>query len=118
MPALLRPGATFDIWLEGDIDVFPRPTFQAVAISAETMIQFTAILKKVVESKQASEILELAFSILDNAIVGWENMQDRQFSKAEMRKILTMPECMELVQKIMGNNSLSEDERKKSVSQR
>lgn len=124
MPSALEPGLRQRIVLDGDKGKDREPAFFARSLSIRDFREIVGTLTKIKNATNKVELLDTALTGVCRVICGWENMIDPQtgdeieFSQDALQGIVTVEEAVELLSHCIRANTLSEDERKKSESQR
>lgn len=122
MPIALRPGAHVDVVLAIDRDLPPetRPTFHARAFSGHEHFELLERLQEV-RGFTGLEQSRWIFSRLDELIVGWRNLTDRDgepipSGSVPVSHVLSVAESWELLAGVMECNSISPEQRGNSAS--
>lgn len=124
MPSALEPGRRQRIVLDCDRDKTPEPAFFARSLSIRDFREIVGTLTQIRDAKKKIELLEIALQGVCRVVTGWENMVDPdtgldiEFCQDALEKTITVDEAVEILSHCIRNNTLSEDERKKSESQR
>lgn len=123
MPRALEPGLIFPIVLESDRGKTPQPTFLAKSLSIRGQRRLLECVERIQQAAGKGEVIEAAVEAVASGLVGWKHMidpgtgQDIPYSCDALSEVLAIDELMEIVGKLIGAGQLSEEERKKSVSQ-
>ncbi len=114
MPLCLEPNQRFPIVLDIDADkpVESRPTFFVVSLSMREQMKLSAGMDAALSHDSTEAIFDATCKLLDNYLVGWENMGPHDYSGANAADFLTHAEARELLRKILGNSHVSLEEKK------
>jgi len=123
MPIALDPKRTFTVTLESDRDkpVETRPLFVCRYLTARQWKEIARLQDGIDESAGGAEALERIIEAIAMGLVGWENMiapdgERVPFDAHDLDTLLTMPEAMELFQKMLAQQQLTGADAKKSES--
>lgn len=124
MPRALDPRKTFEVWLDGDADKQPRPTFVCKYLTGAEWIEVATVGERVEKGRQAGTpqaMVEPIYTALRISIVDWEHMTGRdgaeiRFAQSRLEELLDVIEAQELIGKVLAACSARADDAKKSES--
>lgn len=111
MPQLLDPDSRFSVVLESDKDKDDPPTFVFRALSVRSFNRAVDQYESIDEGKSESSKMKTIIAVLCMGLIDWHNM-GRDYDPAELDDILTIGEAIELLEKMLGGQSLSGDDAK------
>lgn len=81
------------------------------------------VLARIKDADNKVPLIDEAMQGVCRVVTGWENITTAKgeaivFAQEKLEEVLTVEEAIELLAKCLKGNTLSEDERKKSESQR
>ena len=103
MPLAIDPQNTFRVWLDSDADIKPRPEFEFRYLTGR---QFMAIVDlrdgDTDNIDSGSELLESIYKAMSESLCQLPHMGDHSIT--ELPDLLTMPETMELFDKMLAGS--------------
>lgn len=114
MPASLEPNQKFAIVLDIDKDKpkESRPTFFVRSLSMRDQQQLSVDMDACFEFDTTSQICDSTCELVKRYIVGWENMGQYEFGKADLQNFLSIQEARELLRKVLSNSHVQHEEKK------
>lgn len=114
MPYCLRPNQRLPIVLDVDKDdpENTRATFFVKGLSFEHQVKLAADLDLVMKHDTTEDIGDAAFDLLEEYLVGWENIPGYEFGEASPKKFLMIREAMEILRKTLSGSYVQHEEKK------
>ena len=118
MPSQLEPDLPFEICL--DIDKSKpsesRPKFIVKSQSMRGQRRLIKTLDMILESGVSTDTLfNETVSALSDVLIGWQNMNEIEYSPEKIEDVLAYSEARELLRKVVFNSRVSDDEKKASA---
>lgn len=124
MPLVCEPNATFDYVLECDRDkpLESRPTFVFRYLNCRKWRELAAISDSLGSGKSGPEVMDICLKVITEIITDWRNITDANgqelpYNPDNLADILTMSEVQEMMLAGITQQSVSDEDKKKSESQ-
>lgn len=116
MPLFLEPDQKYPIVLDSDADKpkESQPTFYARSQSMRGQQKIGQVLDLWTDNVDLTveALFDATVKVLEDVVIGWRNMGDKQIGKDSLRDFLTYQEARELLRKVMYNQHITTDEKK------